>query len=335
MKIIGAYFLIIFSIVEASSGALHPYSVSWVNADLQEDKISLSIKITAEDLLYFHQLEMDSLFNIGADILKKAAQDHAQIILSNFFIQDQDKKQLPGNITNISLSSIQGGKQFDVMELMKFPLVYYLDVELYETTELLTFNQTLGNDGVPAVSTLSITKNGNMLVSNVQISKENSFTMARDAISFGDKTEMNVMLSYIKLSDTQVSHELTLPITLLNSFIDFNAVDPEDNLTSIKEFMDSNSDVIINGQILKPTVEALNIQNGIKDIIDDNTLVNVRISYSLKSLPKDIAISWKSFNWKMRWFESLIDDFGIEKEHTFSRFIPTFKTTRKALEKIE
>lgn len=335
MKIIGACFLIIFSVVEVCASALHPYSVSWVNADLQEDKISLSIKITAEDLLYFHQLEMDSLFNIKADVLKKAAEDHAQIILSNFFIQDQNKKQLPSKITNISLSSIQGKKQLDVMELMKFPLVYYLDIELNETTELLTFYQTLGNDGVPAVSTLSITKNGNLLVSNIQISNENSFAMARDAISFGDKAEMNVMLSYIKLSDTKVSHELTIPITLLNSFIELNEADPEDNLTAIKEFMGSNSDVIINGIVLKPSVEALNIQNGIKDIVDDNTLVNIRISYSLKSLPREIAISWKSFNWKMRWFESLIDDFGIQKEHTFSRFNPSFKTTRKALKKIE
>jgi hypothetical protein len=313
----------------------HPYSISWIHADLLKDKVVLSIKVTAEDLLYFHDLAMDSLFRIDQSSLKTAAESHAETINANFFILDEGKEKLTGKITGYNFHSINNINQVDVMDLAKYPLLYYMEVKLNENTELLTFNQTLAQDGIPAVSSLAITKNGTQLVNNVQISNDKGFSIGRNAISISDESGMNVMLSYIKLTDTQVSHEVTIPITLLSSFIAFEDVTPEENLTAIRTFIETNSDVKVNGQILKPTVEALNIQNGLKDIVDDNTLINFRISYSLQSLPRNITISWKSFNWQMRWFKSLIDDFGVEKEHTFSRFNPTFKTNREQLKKIE
>lgn len=332
MKLMGTFLLALICMTKVYA---HPYSISWVHADLQENKVVLSVKITAEDLLYFHDLTMDSLFRIDQSSLKAAAESHAKTINANFFILDESKKKLTGKITGYSFYSIDNINQIDVMDLAKYPLLYYMEVQLNENTELLTFNQTLAQGGIPAVSSLAITKNGTQLVNNVQISNDKSFSIGRNAISISDESGMNVILSYIKLTDTQVSHELTIPITLLNSFIEFKDITPEENLTAIRTFIETNSDVKVNGQILKPTVEALNIQNGLKDIVDDNTLINFRISYSLQSLPRNIAISWKSFNWQMRWFKSLIDDFGLEKEHTFSRFNPTFKTTREQLKKIE
>lgn len=311
------------------ANSIHPVSITWANADIQDHKISLSIKTTAEDLLYFHQLSPDSMFRLSQEELMEAAQQHASVIKDGFFVLDQTKDRLPGKLVNSNFSSLINKKEFDVMELLKYPLYYKMEFELANNVDLLIFHQALSDSGLPSVCLLSISKNANSLVQNIELSEHQPFSIGRDAVSIGSPSEVNFMLSYITLTDTEVLHELTLPMALLKTFVSIK--DEEFNIAVkiIEQFIAENSTVEVNKSTIDPDAITLVFQNETEALMNDQSLVNIRVAYNLKSFPNEIGISWNSFNWKMRWFKSLIDAFGTQVEHNFSRFQPRFEMKRE------
>lgn len=324
-----AFFITTILSIGVFANAYHPYSISWVNAEIHENKVSLSIKISAEDLLYFHHLKLDSMFSVSREDLESAAWAHLATLFASFTILDQHKNSLPAKVYVSSLASLGLKDRFDVMDLMKCALHYKMEFNRAHDTELLTFQQTLSKVGIPAVTLLSINKNGEQLVHNVELSNDKPFTISPHAVSLGLVSDINFMLSYLTLSDTKVIHELTIPFTILKSFLLSANKQKELGLDEIKEFIASNSAVEINGKTIVPEIAMLDFQSYSEHAQNDTLLVNIRVEYSLKSLPKDIAITWEGYNWQVRWFKSLIDAFGEPTEHQFSRFQPTFKTERR------
>jgi hypothetical protein len=308
------------------ANAAHPYSVTIVNADLREDRIILSIRTNAEDLLYFHKLEFDSHFKIPGDKLRAAALAHSQTIRSGFLILNQNKRPLSSALISSNLSSLDAAETFDVMSLLKFPLVYTLEFELNKTITLLEFNLALGTAGLPAVSFLTISRDTNVLAQNIELTKDKPFTMVRDAVSLRNPEENTFMLSYITVSDNTVIHELTAPFEILSSFVKLNNESSEETVSIIKGFIAESSEVEIDKKIVRPEITALVFQDG--SASQGNKMMHVRIEYSLTALPKEVTISWENFNWKLRWFRSMVDAFGKKAEHHFSRFQPELRIER-------
>lgn len=311
------------------ANSIHPVSITWANADIQDRKVSLSIKTTAEDLLYFHPLSPDSLFRLSQAALMDAAQQHTSIIKAGFFILDQNKDPLPVTIVSSNFNSLKSKKEFDVMELLKYPLYYKMEFELADNVDLLVFHQALSESGLPSVCLLSISKNTNSLVQNIELSEHQPFSIGRDAVSIGSPSEVNFMLSYITLTDTEVLHELTLPMALLKTFVSIKDKEFNEAVKIIEQFISENSTVEVNKSTIDPDAITLVFQNETEALMNDQSLVNIRVAYNLKSFPNEIGISWNSFNWKMRWFKSLIDAFGTQVEHNFSRFQPRFEMKRE------
>jgi hypothetical protein len=300
----------------------HPVSISWVSADLQDERVILKIKINAEDLLYFHELHHHSVREVPVETLKTYAKAHESIIQKAFLLADQ-QGQLQSRITSTNFQSLEKTGGIHVMDLLKFPLYYTLEFPLKETSKLLTFTQNL--TGVPAISFLSVSKNGNPLVERVELSKSKPFTMNREALSIGSSSEEAFMVSYFTLSDTRVIHELTLPWRLLRSFID---IDSEDQIALIKSFINESSAIEVNDLEITPIISSVTLLND-QQGLNERSLVNIQITYELKDMPKNVTLGWDNFNWRMRWFESVIDAFGEEKKHKFSRFQPEVEVERK------
>jgi hypothetical protein len=328
MKLV-ALFIGIMTYGGTLANSTHPYSITQANADLQDSKITLSIKTNAEDLIYFQRLEFDSLFNISNEELLKAAQNHIQAIKSGFYILDQNGNPLSARLSASNFSSLTSKKIYNAMELLRFPLYYTLEFELKENTSVLVFHQDLSNAGLPAVTLLSISKNGNQLVQNIELTKERPFTIARDVVSIGNPSQNSFMLSYVTLTDTRILHELTIPLPVLKSFIAFDETDNETAFETIRKFIRENSTVEINHSNIEPEVTLFGVQKDSLYTMQSTSLVNIRVEYSLKTLPKNVSVSWDNYNWQVRWFKSLIDAFGIKDEHNFSRFQPAYKVDRK------
>jgi hypothetical protein len=323
MKSILLFILTIFVGIDVY--CLHPYSLTVVNADIQDQKIILRITTNAEDLMYFHRLEFDSLMNLDMEQIRQAATDHANTIKTGFYILDEDNHRLPSRITASNLQSLAQAGKIGIMHLMKFPLSYTLEFTLKPETSVLQFHQILDEAGVPAVSLLSVSRNGNELARDIELSHSRPFIMARNAVSVGAPSEAGFMVSYLTLSDTRIIHEITIPMNLLNSFV--NPVNKESS-ESIREFIAQNSTVAVNGTAIVPEVTMLVIQQD-SLATEASSLVGIRIEYPLKNIPRDVSVSWENYNWQVRWFKSFIDAFGERTEHSFSRFQPTYKVKRE------
>jgi hypothetical protein len=303
---------------------LHPYSLTVVNADIQDQRIILRVTTNAEDLMYFHRLEFDSLMNLDMAKVRQAATDHANTIQSGFYILDEDNKRLPSRITASNFQSLVGDN-VGVMYLMKYQLSYTLEFTLPPETSVLQFHQILDEAGIPAVSLLSVSRNRNELARDIELSHSRPFIIARNAVSVGTPTEAGFMVSYLTLSDTRIIHEITVPMNLLNSFV--NPVNKESS-DAIREFIAQNSTVAVNNTVIVPEVTMLVIQQD-SLATESSSLVGIRIEYPLKNIPRDISVSWENYNWQVRWFKSFIDAFGERTEHNFSRFQPTYKVKRE------
>ena len=162
---------------------------------------------------------------------------------------------------------------------------------------------------------------------DVELSRDKPFTMIRDAISINATDRQSFMVSYITLSDTRVVHELTIPSEILQSFLSIDGAS-EQSSEAIRKFISENSTVRINDIDLHPQITALLLGTESSPQRYNSSAAHIRIEYSLEALPKKVAISWDNFNWKMRWFKSLIDAFGQRREHNFSRFQPTLTIER-------
>jgi len=319
----------------SATDKIHPYSITMVHADLQDNKVILKVTTNAEDLLYFHKLAFDSLFRIPGERLRVAAQFHAETIRSGIYILDQHKKRLSSTFRSADLTSIQNISNADVMSLLKYPLYYTLEIKLGPDTDLLEFHQDLGSAGLPAVSVLTILKTGNVLIQNIELAKDKPFTLVRDAQYVKNSEANTFMLSYITLSDTRVIHELTIPQEILSSFLLTTLQEQDTSLNAIRKFIKESSTVVINKRVLEPQITALLQQKDNYYQHETSSMVHVRIEYSLRDMPRDVTIVWENFNWKMRWFKAMIDAFGDSKEHNFSRFQPTFNVHREVKVKQE
>lgn len=299
----------------------HPVSISWIQGDLQDDRVLLNIKIFAEDLIYFHNLSPDTNRKLDADLLIKSAQKHIEVLKEAIVILDENDHRTEGQFIKSNFNALEKSSYY-VTDLNGVSLHYQFEFQLSEDSEFLTFTQNL--DAVPSISFLSISKNGNELVNQRELRSNKPFTIKRDATSIGSVEQQDFMLSYFSLSDTKVTHEITLPIRLLQSFVQVKSVG---NLKTLEKFITENSSVEVDNVTLEPEIESFTLmnENGNKR----ESIVNVRIVYSLTEIPDNIALEWSHFNWKMRWFESVIDAFGEEKKHKFSRFKTRIEMERK------
>ncbi|MFT4834391.1 MAG: hypothetical protein ACI8WP_001151 [Flavobacteriaceae bacterium] len=317
-------FVFLLSSIYGFSEALHPVSITWITADLQDERVLLTIKVSAEDLLYFHELTPDSLFDISSDNLLKAAEEHGQVLQEAFSLLNQDGNRIASRFTHSDLSAI-GNTSINVMDLTKTTLSYKFEFDLEAGIEFLTFEQNLV--GVPAISFLMLTKNGNVLINQRELRSDKPFTIKRDALSFGKEEDQHFMISYFTVSDTRVTHEITLPLKLLKSFIQLENFE---DLEAVKNFIEENSAIEVDEKIISPIVETFTLLNG-ENAPLDQSLVNMQIVYPLQNIPNLVLLRWELYNWRMRWFESIIDAFGLQKKHNFSRFQTEKEIVRDSL----
>ena len=257
----------------------HPISISWIHADLQEEKVVLNIRIFAEDLIYFHNLTPDETLELDVDLLQSSAKKHIDVLNKGIAILDENNNRASGQFVKSNFSALEK-TSYHVMDLNRLSLYYQFEFQLSKDLEFITFAQNL--NAVPSISFLSISKNGNELVSQRELRSNKPFTIKRDATSIGSVEQEDFMLSYFSLSDTKVTHEITLPILLLQSFVQIKSVD---DLEMLEKFITENSSVEVDKTIIEPEIETFSMMN--ESAIKEGAIVNIRIAYPLKEIPNN------------------------------------------------
>jgi hypothetical protein len=304
----------------------HPVSISWANARISDGKIAITFTIFAEDLILFHHVEPDDLYNYESNTLRSLAKDHAFLIEKYFFIDNENANRLPNRVISVNTNSLDI-EQINVMDLMKYKIHYQLVFDLEPVQwEKLVFHQEFksAKSGIPAITFLSVFKDGVQLVDKSEVSPGSPFVLYREH-NESERNPSELTSSYFTITPRGIRHELTIPGDVFRtmSYKPLSEESPYDNSSA---YFEKNNPVVINNE--KVTPELLLIQTFDSESGDvkypEGGFVYLDLFYPFKDPINSATIHWLDFSWKFRWFNSKIYSLNGVHHHTFSRFQPEF-----------
>lgn len=299
-------------------------SLAWAEVNIDENQLTISFKILAEDLILFHNPDRDEFYNYEGRELLEAVELHKTLLLSTFYISDDNGKTLKGTVLGTNASALQV-PEINVMNLMRHEVIYQLVFKHNTPTwEQFHFHNKRGTaNGIPSVIFLTAFYKGQKLVSNAEITSERSFTLK----AVGKNTSENpseLTSSYVSVDLAGLRHELTIPMKTFLSFTGKTEVSPE----NVLDYFKKKNFVFYDEKQLDPRLSFL---KKLEESTNENSLIYIDLFYPSNAEPTSILMNWSDYNWRFRWFNSKIAAGDSTFTHVFSRFQKDWKW--KKLEK--
>ncbi|MFC2125790.1 hypothetical protein ACFLU5_13360 [Bacteroidota bacterium] len=296
----------------------HPVSINWITGKIEDNKIFITYKFLAEDLIYFHQPIHDEYFNYDSELLRQLATKHVDIILQSFHIKDSKNNYLKPEVITLNDHSITNGV-INVIDLMKYDLSCRIEYKLIESewTEL-TFIQNLGNHevGIPTVSFLTIFENGDILVEDQELSTGQPISLKKgDKILLHEPSKLTS--SYFTVSNNGVRHELTIPARTFNGLLTHSRYTGTNFSEKVVGYFRIQNPVFYNEIKLSPAVSSI---TSLTNNNSGNGFIYIDIRYPTTDYPDKVTLTWNDYSWNFRWFDSEIISIDSLYRHTFSRF---------------
>ncbi len=307
----------LFSILFATEG--HPYLLNWVHADVSDKKVNLKIKISAEELIYLHDVPIDSMYYVKSKDLVAIALNHASTISKNIYITDDSGTVLRSKLINQDFSDISETESIDVVQINNYSIYYVFDIEIPSEYKQLVINQTLNDTGIVSVSNLSVKKEGKIIAKDFLLDRTNPFMIKQDDNKGFLENQKHYMLSFFEISPLFITHEITIPKRTMNTFVKFESSDIDSMTHRVQEFIMKSSGVIVEDKNISPSRVIFKCHKGINDESNDD-LLNITIRYPVDKFPENFELVWQKFNWQLSWFDSLIKYNYIEENHKFSKY---------------
>jgi hypothetical protein len=294
----------------------HPVSISWISGRISDSEIVMNYRILAEDMtLYYHPSHNDQ-FDYSIKELEKLASSH-MAFFEQFFIVNVD-----GNSARLLKSKLVGStlpdkKYVNVMDLMKYEVHYQFIYEINPDWKELSFRhlfQEIKND-LPTVCYLNLTDKKLVLVENQEITSEPLVVLRDNPVKPANPSLQTS--SFFTLGLKGVYHELTLPSESLMSLMGIS--DREDiNNISIERYLQSSQNRIIADSTDLKVICAEYIL--LTDM--ENSKVYMNLYYPYLKLPERIELTWRDYDWNLRWFDSRIKTMRSSIYHRFTRYQP-------------
>ena len=308
--------------------AAHPVSLSWARGSIEDDKITLSFKILAEDLVLFHKLEHNGNFDFSVDKLRTATTDHSDVVLNYFYVEEEQGHRLSTNLLHIDDSELTS-EWINVMDLMKHAIIYQLEIELpHSEWELLTFYQEFSSHrkGVPAVTFLTLFKEGKAMLRDQEVSPGNPFLITPTG-SGPTREPSRLSSSYFSMTEAGITHELTIPAETLQRLM-YSPQIPSFQET-IHKYFSSYNPIWINDTRVTPELVHLNVLTHSNEEAKLEGLVYINLFYPIEEPLFSSRLTWEEYTWKFRWLQSIILAPDGTYKHTFSRYQPRFVWKRQ------
>lgn len=317
----------------------HPISLTSSLINVGEEIITVELEIMVEDLLFYHELEHDREFVFPVDGIREKARDHRAFLLSYFQLRDGEGYRLEGTVDEIDFSDLDevAGVHFD--ELMAYSVVYTLEYSLDAQPDFLTVTQTFGGTDpvVPAEMDLSLFHRGVHIESVGGLSHRSAHTFALDwdmefdEAEAGDVesarerrrareadqlgiTSYSAVYSYVYITDTEIRHEMLIPLLTLEDWVPLERADPdfmsveeqESAVPLIFEFLDSQQRMKINGNRVEPRLERADFfgpeyrdfasETPRSEVSVHNARVGVILSFPAPEIPRQMTFEWDHFD---------------------------------------
>ncbi|MDW7692437.1 hypothetical protein R9C00_13125 [Flammeovirgaceae bacterium SG7u.111] len=266
----------------------HPISITWAEVKVGADKIEVRLRVLAEDLFLFHQLEADNEDFISLAQCQKATEEHKPFLLKHFYLHDGKGRKLQAKITKVEPLEAPA-KGINVADLMEYSLYYHIEFACPSRPESLQFTQHFGGKEsvINAIMMLEISQEGLGDLPPSEVRKEKptiidlDWNRAPETVD-GRRQRFEAMkakkekenlgissyssiYSFIYIEDFEVRHEVLVPIAMAESWFPIERKNAEELTVAEQEvarkqfedFFSKQNPVEIDGKQVKPKVERI------------------------------------------------------------------------------
>lgn len=262
----------------SSSLALHPISVTETHVFVSQQSARARIKLFAEDLLLFQDLEPDGEGVLSPAELKRGMELHREFLLERVTIRDADGNLISSKITDVVPFEIPE-EGIPEQDLMLYEATYELEFPFESPPEFLTFQQDITDENfiLPSEMKLAIrqTGSGNMIAGTLQpggaVTHRFDWDVPLDPKATDEEyeswlekqrqdtlgiTSYSSVYSFIYIEPGEVRHEILIPLANLASVLPIERADPaflevaeqEAVRVLIQEWLQEGNPVRINGE---------------------------------------------------------------------------------------
>lgn len=323
----------------ALRAAAHPVSQVAVDAEILDDRLRVAVEVKAEDLVWFHLPAATNQPVIAAQALRRAAQNHARLLLDGLVLIDDRGNRLPGQPNGSDQTDL--AKDVPAAELKSRIVDYRFTFPLTRPTAFLTVAQTIGGNDPPVPCTLDLTlrrAGGALLGKPVNLSAGIPHTIEIDqrpppaslAEIRRQKEErfqhrlgipdLNALHSFIHIEPAGIRHELIVPHHELTRWLPTvkpaSSLDPADWTPALTAFLHTNSSAEIDGidtpAVLKQVrfLNPLAIDFGDKAGTRPATPLQARAAITIRhpsSTPaRHIRLRWSVFTRQVPFIKSIV-----------------------------
>ena len=284
-RMFGAYILTL--LCDTGTGtvtrAAHPISVTEAQVFVTRTAARVRIKLFAEDLFLFQDLEPDTMDVIPANELSRGLEQHKQFLLDKFNLRNATGDVFKGSVTDVQRFEIPD-EGIPVDDLMLHTATYELEYPFSEPPEFLTLQQDISDENFifPSEMKLTLHQAGTEMTyteslkpgtaetlrfdwDQQQLTDESSdedwdawFEKQREA-TLGINSYSSVY-SFIYVEPAEVRHEVLIPLASLRTIIPMNHKDPafievseQDGVRAlIRDWLSDVNPTTINGSAVKP-----------------------------------------------------------------------------------
>jgi hypothetical protein len=265
------------------AAAGHPISVTETQVFVTRTAARVRIKLFAEDLFLFQDLEPDTKDVIPANELSRGLEQHKQFLLEKFNLRDAKGDAFKGSVTDVQKFEIPD-EGIPVDDLMLYTATYELEYPFAEPPEFLTLQQDISDENFifPSEMKLTLHQAGTEMTyteslkpgaaetlrfdwDQQQLSDDSSdedweawFEKQREA-TLGI-TSYSSVYSFIYIEPAEVRHEVLIPLASLRTIIPMEHEDPafievgeQDGVRElIRDWLSDVNPTTINGVAVEP-----------------------------------------------------------------------------------
>ena len=336
--------LLLLLLTASAEPVWHPISITEADVYVTRDHATVRLKMFAEDLYLFHDIEGDDNDVISADQLRQAMEDHKQFLAERFIIRDAAGERIPGRLTNMQPFEIPP-EGIETGDLMNHSLMYQFEYKFSEAPEFLTFEQNIADANFlyPSEMQLALKQAGSEAVYSVSLKPGQPHTPPRfdwtnpplsDEASqkewddwFSRQREQSLgitsyssVYSFIYITDYEVRHEILVPLVTLASIFDIERRDPswldideqEAARAAIRKYFGTGNPVTIDGVVVQPVFDRIDFYS-----LD---LRDFAMQAPAKGTPARVEVKWDKFSPALLKVKSVIFAFDEVLKTRFSRF---------------
>ena len=315
--------------------AEHPISITEAQIFVGRNSAQMRIRLFAEDLYLFQQMEADEFDMVPPAELRRGLQDHRSFLLEKVTLRDASGEVIRGQVTEIQPFEIpeQG---IAVDELMKYAATYALEYPFESPPEFLTLQQDISDESFifPSEMKLALHQAGTEMTytdvlkpgapQTVRFDWE-SAPLAEDASEeawekwFDERREVMLgitsyssVYSFIYIEPAEVRHEILIPLATLRTILPmehddpaFVAIDEQDAVRdSIRKWLTKHAPATLNGLEVKPEFSRIDFYGlDLKDFARQAeerkvSLANGRVGVILKYAAPEYPVQTVRLEWK-------------------------------------